>query len=479
MNGMPWLAIYVGIGWVILAVMVPVILRRQFAPGAAVAWLGIVFLHPYIGGLLYLLVGETRLGPKRVERHRALVKHYRCADWETAEGLTEVRRVAPEFEPMVLQAAKISGMPAVAGNCVDFIGDSKEMVARLAADIDAASRQVHLLFYIFARDESGTRVADAVLRAAKRGVKCRVLVDAVAGRKFFHRNGLGRVLLAAGVEVAAALPVAPISRRLPRMDLRNHRKLAVIDDRIGYAGSQNLINADYGGRHGAPWVDLTARYTGPVVSQLGIVFAEDWAFETGTVLEAPPRRESEACGEGTLMQVVPTGPTSTGENYRRVLLAALQCARTRVSLTTPYFVPDDPTLVALMMAVDRGVEVSLLVPLVSDHGFTAGAGRAHFGRLLDGGVKIYQYRPGLLHGKSVVVDDGLALVGSANLDVRSFNLNFELTVLIYGAEAVGRLAEIHAGYVAASCAVDPVAWRKRAAWKRYGDIAISLLSPLL
>jgi cardiolipin synthase len=475
----PWLIIYVGIGWIIRAAMVPVILRRQFAPGAAVAWLGIIFLHPYIGWTLYMLVGETRLGPNRVERHRELMAHYRCAAALVREGHDEVRKLAPVYEPMVLQAEKISTLPVVLGNCVEYIGDSRTFIERLVADIHAAKSHVHLLYYIFASDQSGGEVAEALSRARARGVTCRVLADAVAARSFFHRDGLAGPLKAAGVEVASALPVAPIQRRLPRMDLRNHRKLALIDNGIAYCGSQNLVNPDYGGRKGAPWVDLSGRFTGPVVRELAIVFAEDWAFETGTRLEVPPVMNLPVIPEGTLMQVVPTGPTSPGENYRRVLLAALQCARERITLTTPYFVPDDPTLVALQMAADRGVDVSLLVPKVVDHFFTGAAGRAHFARLLGSGVHIFQYRPGLLHGKTLVVDGTLAMVGTANLDVRSFNLNFELTVLMYGREAAEGLAAIHRQYIADSEPINPQTWNARPAVVRYGESALSLLSPLL
>jgi len=476
---MSFVAVYTTIGWLIVLAMVPTILRRQFAPGAAMAWLGIIFLHPYIGWLLYMLVGETRLGPNRVERHREMVARYRCTPSARSEGISAMDRVAPEYAPMVRQAERISELPAIPGNCVEFIGDSREMVDRLVADIDASTQHVHLNYYIFGCDSTGVRVAGALKSAVARGVKCRLIADAVASRDCFHATGLAPSLKNAGVEVTAALPVAPIQRRLPRMDLRNHRKMAVIDDAIGYCGSQNLINADYGGRHGGPWVDLTARMTGPIVSQLGIVFAEDWGFETGVVLDSPVAKPTADCDNTTLMQTVPTGPTSQGENYRRLLLGALQCARRRVSLTTPYFVPDDPTIVSLLMATDRGVDVTLMLPEVPDHFFTAAAGRAHFQRLLDAGVRLYQFRGGLLHAKTVIVDDALAMVGSANLDVRSFNLNFELTMVLYGAPPVERLAAIHQQYIARSSQLTADVWARRNVFKRYGDRAISLLSPLL
>jgi cardiolipin synthase len=469
---------YVAIGWCIRAVMVPILLRREFAPGAAIAWLGILFLHPYIGLALYMTVGETRLGPGRAQRHRELIQQFRPKSLSNSAG-RQTTNVEDPYEPMVLQAEKISGMPIVSGNNVEFIGNSIEMVNRLAADIDAAKEQVHLLYFIFYPDDSGNRIADALVTATGRGVKCRVIADAVASRVFFKFNGLARRLRDAGIETVAALPVAPFKRHLPRMDLRNHRKLAIIDQKIAYVGSQNLRNADYGGRRGAPWVDLSGRFTGPVVGELAIVFDEDWAFETGTDLE--PRIQSDVVNSGATMsaQTVPTGPSVSSNGFRRVLLAAVQCARHRLILTTPYFVPDETTLVALMMAADRNVEVTLIVPLRADQYFAAMASRAHYARLLEAGIKIYQYRPGLIHAKTATVDDAFAILGSANLDVRSFNLNFELSVLMYGPEPTARLREIQLKYLADSQQIDAAEWAKRPRLWDYADRAVSLLSPLL
>jgi cardiolipin synthase len=241
-------------------------------------------------------------------------------------------------------------------------------------------------------------------------------------------------------------------------------------------GSHNLISSDYGGRRGAPWIDITGRFTGAVARQLGLVFAEDWAFETGRMLDLPP--EIASTGD-TPMQVVPTGPAGPGLTYRRLLLGAIQLAREHIVLTTPYFVPDEPTLVAMLMAADRGVEVQLLIPLVSDHIFTAAAGRAHFSKLLEGGVSIFQYRPGLLHAKTATIDDAVGFLGSANLDVRSFNLNFELTALLYGKAATERLRTVQSGYLADSRPLDPREWCRRSMVLQCADNAVSLLSPLL
>jgi cardiolipin synthase len=470
-----WLIAYITIAWMIRVLMVPTVLRRQFAPGAAVAWLGIVFLHPYVGLTLFLTVGENRLGAARVARHRRALLRYRPGVIDQSKQPRHADLSLPH-EAMILQAEKISGLPVLAGNQVEFFTDTPAFAQQLIAEIDASRSQVHLLYYIFTGDSTGAPVIGALERAAARGVKCRVMADALASRAFFHRSGPARQLIAAGVQVTAAMQVAPIRRGLPRMDLRNHRKLAVIDGSIGFVGSHNLIDPDYHGRRGAPWVDVSARYTGSIVGELSRVFAEDWAFETDEFLDAasPP-----ALAQGTAMQIVPSGPSSPAENYRRLLLAAVQSAREKLILTTPYFVPDEPTLISLKMAANRGVEVSLILPEVPDHIFTAAAGRAHFASLMEEDVRIFLYRPGLLHAKTTTVDDGFAIMGSANLDVRSFNLNFELSVVMYGSQATQRLRAIQESYLADSHALDGRTWAKRSVIKRYTDSAITLLSPLL
>ena len=290
------------------------------------AWLGIIFLHPYIGYTLYMLIGETRLGPGRIELHRKLIEKFRPFKHDRHQHLGQDWTQQPQsYEPMILQAEKISGMPVLAGNSIEYLPDSPKFIERLAAEIDAAKSEVSLLYYIFAPDAAGDVVAQALERTAKRGVRCRLLVDAVGSRPFLGRNGFTHRLTSAGVTVASALPTAPIQRRLPRMDLRNHRKLAIVDCNVAVVGSHNIVVPDYGGRRGAPWVDLSARVTGPAVDELAIVFAEDWAFETGETLPIPRPLDRPHPADGAAMQVIPTGPSDPGETYRRVFLAALQC----------------------------------------------------------------------------------------------------------------------------------------------------------
>ncbi len=468
---MTWLLAYAVVGWVIRVGMILAVLRRNFAPGAAIAWLGIVFLHPYVGLALYQVFGESRLGPGRVAHHDRLRARYAVADPRVAlppgtpDGARALARVA----------VKVGRMPVVAGSGVELFTDPATTVGRLAADIEAATSHVHLLYYILAGDATGRRVAAAVKAAAGRGVACRVLLDGFASRAAFGRHGLASDLRAGGVEVAAALPSSPLRRR----DLRNHRKLAVIDGRVAYAGSQNMIDPDYDGKRGGPWVDLSGRYTGPVVAELAAVFAGDWAFETDRELDVPSPADVPRVDGGLPMQVVPTGPASPGESFRRLLLGAIDAAERRLVLTTPYFIPDEATLVGLQSAADRGVRVSLIVPRHSDNPLTAAAGRATYATLVRAGIAVFRYRPGLLHTKLVTVDDAVAIFGSANLDVRSFHLNFELSTLLYGPEVVGRFHAVQQAYLADSDRLDADAWAARPILPRYLDSAVSLISPLL
>lgn len=465
---------YIALAWVIRVVMVPTVLRRQFTPGASIAWLGIIFLHPYVGGLLYLLVGENRLGAGREALHQKLLTRYRGED--QTMHLSDVMDNGPEddWKPLAVQARKVGRMSVAEGE-VEFITDWKALVDKLIADIDGARSSVHLLYYLWSPDETGQRVARAVIAAAQRGVSCRVLADAFASRDIFRSGSIADQLKQQGVKVAQAMPSSLWRRR----DLRNHRKLAVIDGAVAYAGSQNLINADYGGRRGAPWHDLTGRFTGPVVEQFAAVFAEDWAFETQELLEAPARSPLLRVTPEARMQIVPTGPVEPGESYRRVILAAIQSARSRIVITTPYFVPDDPTLVSLMMAADRGVEVTLILPQTPDQIMAGAAGRAHYSSLLDAGVSIHLYQPGLIHSKTATVDETVALFGSANLDIRSFHLNFEISVLAYGKDITLRLRQEQMRYVEQSSPIDPSQWARRSTLARYFDSVVSLISPLL
>jgi cardiolipin synthase len=344
-------------------------------------------------------------------------------------------------------------------------------------DIDQAEHHVHLLFYIFADDPVGERVGSALGRARSRGVRCRLLADAVGSRRFFRV--LAPKLNGQGIEVVPALPVNPMRRLFARFDLRNHRKLAVIDGRVAYTGSQNVVRADYGKNGVGEWRDLMVRLVGPSVSQLQSVFLEDWEFETGQLIDDPQYFPPPEAQGPVALQVVPSGPSHPTRVLRDLSVEALHAARRRVIITTPYFVPDEALLVALRLAVVRGVRVDLIVPARSDQLLVGLAGQFFCEEVLRQGVHVHLYQDGLIHVKALTVDDGFAMLGTANFDIRSFYLNFELNLLSYDADLNGLLRFYQANYIQQSKELDWSDWRGRGIVQQWGAQFAKLLSPLL
>ena len=462
--------------WLIRLAMMPILVRRR-GTTAAMAWLLVIFFEPFIGLFLYLLIGENRLPRRRIRKHASATS---SVDLTNQLGQTQPHITRPQLPPeqasLVTLAERLGDLPIVGGNEVLMMPDTAQVIERVIADIDAAEHHVHILMYIFEADETGRRIADALIRARQRGVACRVLADAVGSRPLF--KGLHQPLLDAGVEVIAALPVNVFRRGLARLDLRNHRKLVVIDGSIAYSGSQNIVDPTYG-RRDLVWHDMMLRLTGPVVLHLQGVFIEDWYFETGKMLEsADILPEPRVTGEA-IVQVLPSGPTYPTENYQRLVVAALHAAEREVIITSPYLVPDEPLLQAMQTAVLRGVRVDMIVPYRSDQPLASTAGRAYYAQLLEINVNLHLHHEGLLHAKTVTIDDAVALVGSSNFDIRSFKLNFELNLLLYGPEAAAELRHHQKQYMQQSTRLTLKQWQARPAWRRLIQDSARLLSPLL
>ncbi len=471
-----WSLVYLLLEWSVRAIMLVVVTQRQ-RPRNALAWLVAIFFVPWVGVLLYLLIGENRL-PARRSQQRLVVEERLRSLGERFQGHPHV--VHPELEgtamTVVTLAERLGSLPILGKNNAELISDTDRFVDALIDDIDAAQQNVHLLYYIFADDQTGQRVADALCRAAHRGVTCRLLVDAVGSRGMLKR--LAPRLVEQGVEVKAALPVSLWRRRAARLDLRNHRKLAVIDGRIAYAGSQNIVNADYGHKDLA-WHDLSVRLTGPITLELQFVFVEDWFFETGVLPDDDSVfPDPEPCGE-VAAQTLPSGPIYTTENYQRLVVAAIHGAARRVVITTPYLVPDEPTLQAMQTAVLRGVRVQVIVPERSDQKLVGAASRGYYDLLLSAGVELYLYQTGLLHAKTILIDDSVCLIGSSNFDIRSFEINFELNMMFYGPQMVASLARLIDQWTAQSLHLTAEHWANRPAHQRIVQNVARLFSPLL
>lgn len=457
--------------WIVRLVMLVYVPQRR-SPAAARTWLLLIFLLPIPGLLLYAAIGRIRMPAWRVARQRRAS--------ELIRGWQRNHPIPPPPEPEVARLAELvhalGDFRAIGGNHIELLPDYAESLRRLAADIDAAQARVHLLYYILADDASGGPVVEALLRAHRRGVECRVLVDAVGSRKFRLKELLQR-LRKEGVAAFEALPAGLLRRGAARFDLRNHRKIAVIDARVAYTGSQNLVEPTF--VPGYPNEELVSRVEGPVVLQFQAVFLEDWYFETGDLPAAPEAFVLPAPVGTVTAQVLPSGPGYERENAQELLVHLFHLADRRIVITTPYFVPDEPFLQALRTAVRRGVEVHLVVANPVDRMVMGLAQRSYFDELLAAGVRIHLYRPHFLHAKHVSIDDELAIVGSVNMDIRSFALNAEVALLAYDAGVVRALAQVQERYLADAIELTREAWVRRPWWAKVAQNTARLADSLL
>ncbi|WP_028916556.1 cardiolipin synthase [Pseudoxanthomonas sp. J35] len=428
-------------------------------PAAARSWLLLVFFLPLVGLPLYLLLGQPWLSRQRRLRQgqasqaiREGQRPQRALRWQPPPT-----GAAAETAPLV---ERLGDFMPVRGNGVELLDDYDASIARLVADIDAARVRVHLLYYLMFDDAVGQAVSDALARAAGRGVRCRLLLDAIGAKRGYRR--FARQLRAAGVDVERMMPGGLRWRRSSRMDLRNHRKIAVIDDHVGYVGSQNLAEAVFVPGH--PNRELVARCRGPIVSHMEAVFASDWYLETGQMLEVSPARPIQE--EDVAAQLLPSGPAYPFRNAGETVTSLIHLAQHRLVLTTPYFVPDDATLSALRIAALSGVEVQLVLSATNNQRLLFLAQQSYYEELLQAGVKIALYRPHFMHAKHLSVDDSVALVSSINLDIRSFALNAEIGLLCYDREVVRRMHRIEEDYLRHSEQLSLEQWRRRPAWKR-------------
>ena len=477
-----WITGLVLLGDVLLVVTfgLRAILARH-TTGATLAWLMVLIAVPFAGAVLYLLLAERRIGRRRRAKAARLLSLYQ--GWQ--RGMAERSSTPEDAVPMGLrpirrQLVSAAGMPAMGGNALELVDDAETALRGLIADVDAATQTVHICTYIWHPGGTADDVVAAVERAARRGVACRIIADAV-GSKLFLRGPAPARLRAAGAEVVPALPVNVFRALFRRVDLRNHRKLAILDGEIAWTGSQNIVDPRYFKLDAGvgQWIDMSVRIRGPAVEALAGVFLADWELESTADARAEIGIEPAPIVGETVMQVLPSGPGYAPEALHQVLLTTIYSARERLILTTPYFVPDEAMLTALCSAAQRGVDVRIILPERVDSLLVRHASRAHYQDLLDAGVELLLFPDGLLHSKTITVDGELSLVGSVNLDVRSFWLNFELTVLVYDPAFTATVEDVQLAYGARSSRVDPDVWKRRPLRQRLVENTMQLLTPLL
>jgi cardiolipin synthase len=415
-----------------LGVMARIMLRPNRTPASRVAWLVVVGAVPLFGIVAYLLLGEVNIGRRRVARVRAVLAELPAY---IGEGSDDV--VPERYRNLFRLGHSVSGFWPVGGNSGRLLADSNATIDALVADIDASTEHVHLLFYIWLTDNNGCKVIEALKRAAVRGVTCRVMVDDIGSRALV-RSPHWQAMREAGIKVASGLAVGnPLLRVMTsRIDLRNHRKIAVIDGTITYCGSQNCADPEFRVKaRYAPWVDAMVRFEGPIAHQNQLLFAGDWMAgvreDIGHLLE-PPAVPAEPATMPA--QVIGTGPTVRYSAMQEVFQSLLFTARREIIVTTPYYVPDDALQTALCASAYRGVDTTVIFPARNDSWIVGWASHSYYPDLLAAGVKIHEYVGGLLHTKSLTVDGELLLIGSANMDRRSLDLNYENNILVYDPE---------------------------------------------
>ncbi len=435
-----------------------------------------------LGVLIYLLLGETNIGRKRVARSREVLASLPPVVPSSFERDPRCHpSISDRCIPLFRQGESVNGFRPVGGNSAELMEDSNTGIDAMVADMDAASDHIHLIFYIWLEDNNGLKVVEALKRAAARGVACRAMADGLGSRTMI-RSAHWKEMRKAGVKLAIALPIGNPLLRLfhGRIDLRNHRKIVVIDDRITYCGSQNCADPEFRVKpRFAPWVDALVRFEGPIARQNQHVFVGDWMTYAGEDIRSILETPIAAGGEGFPAQVIATGPTVRYSAMPETFETLMHAARRKLVITTPYYVPDESMQGALCAAAHRGVDTTIIFPARNDSWQVAAASHSYYLELVKAGVRVYEYVGGLLHTKSMTVDDDITLIGSANMDRRSFDLNYENNILFCDVELT---ATVHARQQQYLTSSNPVLLEDIQDWsvlRRFWNNLLGMLGPVL
>ncbi len=465
-----------------VAFMARAVLRRHRDPTSRLAWVVVIAVVPLFGIVVYVLFGETNIGRRRAAAMREVLAQ--LPDTSDAPGVlaTNLQADIPDHYQHLFQVGRsINGFFAVGGNQARLMADSNSTIDALVDDIDAASTHVHLIFYIWLADQNGLKVVEALKRAARRQVACRAMADGLGSRTMIASEHW-RAMRNAGVQLATALPISnPLLRLLGgRLDLRNHRKIVVIDNHITYCGSQNCADPEFRVKaRFAPWVDAVIRFEGPIARQNQHLFASDWMAHVDEDLSDLLRQALPAGQRGVAAQVIGTGPTVRYSAMPEMFETLMFAARREIVITTPYYVPDESMQSALCASALRGVAVTIIFPARNDSWVVGAASRSYYADLLAAGVRIFEYQGGLLHTKSLTLDGEITLIGSANMDRRSFELNYENNILFYDPALTADLRRLQDDYLRKSSAVTAAMVSRWSLARRLVNNTTAMFGPLL
>jgi cardiolipin synthase len=476
------------VSWILLAhflvvtLFIIVIISVRRPVGVAFAWIFIVMTFPLLGIGLYILIGERPVGRSLMRKIERMSKDYVLLTEKMRQRFLDDRQHLPlEGKALSLLAESQNGSPAIAGNQIELYTNSLEILQKFIDAINGAKKSLHLEFYIWALGGDADRVGEALIAAAQRGVACRVLLDSL-GSKDWLKSKWPKRFRNAGIAITEALPIQIGRFQFRRADIRLHRKIFVIDGVVAWTGSMNMVDPRTFKQDSGvgEWVDALVRIEGPVVSQFDLTFLFDWSVATAGIRKFnEPNLDIPAPAGEALAQEFASGPVYRDDILYQVLLSAIMDAREELTITTPYFGPDDGLIQALMAAANRGVKVTLIVPKLNDSTLVAWSSRSMYGDLLNAGVNIAEFHGGLLHTKSMLIDKRIAIFGSVNFDQRSLRLNFEISLIVYNEVFCKKLEKLVEVYLGQSDFVNPEAWSKKPRWRTLLENAAHLASPLL
>ena len=524
---------FAGLGLILHIILMVVLTLRivsvQRNIGVAIAWIAVLFTLPIFGLIAYILVGEPMIGSryrKRVQQARQLMN-------EMAQRERLVFNKGQSLLPMHYRGVsqmgtRWTGFGVFPEHQMQLLTTPHAIFQRLIADINNARRTILMEFYILYPKGQILEVIDALMAAAQRGVECHILIDSVGSFSFFNSDA-HKSLEKAGVFVHQSLPVGLFKTLFQRSDLRNHRKIVVIDEHVGYIGSFNLVDPKFfkQDKEVGQWIDVAIRSVSEhevsITTAMAKVVVTDISAESNDNLDAldkrvnsytrklyvrnptinemnsrikvldeiidyldPPSMGAKSIVipqmpvvEGVVAQLIPSAPQVTAHVIYHTLVTVIHRANHRIRITTPYFVPDEALSGALMTAAKRGVEVTLIIPEKVDSFLVQHASQAYYQDLLEAGVTIALFKGGLLHAKTVVIDDDYCLFGTVNIDMRSFYLNMEVTLAIYTPEMVAQVADCQETYLQNCRLLGLEEWQQRSNYERLFDNVVRLFSPLL
>ena len=451
-----------------------VIISENRNPVKTIAWCVVLAFMPVIGLLLYILFGMDN-------RHRRLI---RKEEYDRLKGMTEtmqkddiVSEIPDRHKPLVTMLSKANGAYPLSGNNVEIMSDFTTMSDRLVRDIESARYHINILFFKFEDDQVGNKIADALIRKSKEGVQVRLIYDEAGNmmvpRRFYRR------LRKHGIQVRGFIRIfLPILSR--DYNSRNHRKVVVIDGRVGYMGGMNIAQRYAEGLKWGIWRDTHMRITGPAVSELQTSFLTDWKFTKGDEPDlAPMYPYNPPCGN-TLMQIVTGGPMDKWNVMMQAYMTAIASARHHAYLQSPYFIPPEPIMKVLQNAALSGVDVRVMIPYRGDKGvLPPWASRSYIKEALNAGIKMYLYRKGYMHAKTLVIDDSLVTIGSTNLDFRGFEQDFEINAFMYDENLARQQHDLFIEDQKDAELIDPLEWDKRPLLDKAKESAARIFSQVL